>query len=147
MRQLARMIGPLCLAALLAVAAGAEEAPAPPRPRPCADDIARFCKDIAPGKGRVRVCLDAHTTDLSAACRASLDAKIQIPGHVMGCKDELRRYCKGVRFGGGRLLGCLEAHRSDLTATCKASLPPPRVPPPPRRRQPTFTPSPDYPST
>lgn len=36
---------------------------------PCAEDAAKFCKDVKPGEGRVKACLAEHEKDLSQACR------------------------------------------------------------------------------
>ncbi len=36
---------------------------------PCADDAAKFCKDVKPGEGRVAACLKEHEKELSQACR------------------------------------------------------------------------------
>jgi len=36
---------------------------------PCAEDAAKFCKDVKPGEGRVAACLKEHEKDLSQACR------------------------------------------------------------------------------
>jgi len=36
---------------------------------PCAEDAAKFCKDVKPGEGRVLACLKEHEKELSQACR------------------------------------------------------------------------------
>ncbi len=36
---------------------------------PCAADTEKFCKDVKPGEGRVKACLQEHEKDLSQACR------------------------------------------------------------------------------
>ncbi len=38
----------------------------------CAQDQARFCKDVQPGEGRVVACLRKHEAELSVACKAHL---------------------------------------------------------------------------
>jgi hypothetical protein len=38
----------------------------------CHDDIARLCKDVPPGDGRVRECLRAHKDELSEGCRTAI---------------------------------------------------------------------------
>lgn len=35
----------------------------------CAEDVAKFCKDVKPGEGRVAACLKEHEKNLSKACR------------------------------------------------------------------------------
>jgi len=60
----------------------ADEAPAD-RPPPsketllhlrkfCEADAKRLCPDVKPGGGRILHCLEAHTPDLSAACREAI---------------------------------------------------------------------------
>lgn len=36
---------------------------------PCAADVAKFCKDVKPGEGRIAACLKEHEKDLSQACK------------------------------------------------------------------------------
>ena len=36
----------------------------------CKPDVEKFCSDVQPGHGRVRVCLRAHEAELSDACKA-----------------------------------------------------------------------------
>lgn len=41
--------------------------------RACRADVARVCKGIQPGQGRVLACLREHREALSEACRAQID--------------------------------------------------------------------------
>ncbi|HZG27622.1 Cysteine rich repeat-containing protein [Ensifer adhaerens] len=34
----------------------------------CSADIAKFCNDVEPGKGRIMMCLKAHEADVSKKC-------------------------------------------------------------------------------
>ena len=36
--------------------------------RACAGDIERLCAGVPPGEGRIKACIKAHITELSAAC-------------------------------------------------------------------------------
>jgi len=38
----------------------------------CQDDAAKFCTNVAPGRGRVAVCLHEHAAELSEPCKAQL---------------------------------------------------------------------------
>ena len=40
---------------------------------PCADDIAKYCKDMKPGDGRIAGCLKENEKQLSSACRSSIE--------------------------------------------------------------------------
>jgi Cysteine rich repeat len=41
----------------------------------CKDERIKFCKDIVTAKGDIIDCLKQHETELSEACKASLDAR------------------------------------------------------------------------
>jgi hypothetical protein len=41
-------------------------------PGPCADDVAKFCKDVNPGGGAIIKCLKEHEAELSDECKAQL---------------------------------------------------------------------------
>ena len=53
----------LVLAALPARATEAEKIA-----RACAGDIDRLCAGVPPGEGRIKACMKAHVTELSAPC-------------------------------------------------------------------------------
>ena len=36
--------------------------------RACAGDIERLCRGVPPGEGRIKACIKAHITELSAPC-------------------------------------------------------------------------------
>jgi len=60
---------PLVLGILLC--AGAADAKG--KRHPCHADRQKFCKDIKPGEGRIRACLNEHQADLSAKCKAGIE--------------------------------------------------------------------------
>jgi hypothetical protein len=60
-------------AALLLIAplAGAQQPPAPSKmeiARACAGDVERLCPGVPPGEGRIKACIKAHISQLSAPC-------------------------------------------------------------------------------
>ncbi len=66
---------------------------------PCAEDAAKFCKNVKPGEGRVAACLKEHEKDLSQACRDR---------RVLAAERKANRggkaWEKGSRGGGGTCL-------------------------------------------
>lgn len=39
---------------------------------PCKADIAKFCKDVEKGEGRIINCLKDHSDELSSACKSKI---------------------------------------------------------------------------
>jgi Cysteine rich repeat len=76
--MIARFTAPAFLAGfVLASTAAFAQAPAAPPAmqaveKACADEIAKFCKDVQPGGGRIGQCLKAHKADLSMDCKMTL---------------------------------------------------------------------------
>lgn len=38
----------------------------------CHDDVERLCRDVKPGHGQIRQCLEAHQAELSTGCQAAI---------------------------------------------------------------------------
>ena len=101
----------------------------------CRSDIQKFCKDVKPGGGRMRECLKSHEAELSAECRAHLQAgpgaAKQRPkaggraggGFMAACREDVDKFCKDTQPGQGRVQECLRSHESELSEACKAQLP------------------------
>lgn len=63
-----RLFG-LALCSSLMLAAGPSSAQdAMTIARACAGDIERLCAGVPPGEGRIKACIKAHITELSAPC-------------------------------------------------------------------------------
>ncbi|HYA87112.1 MAG TPA: cysteine rich repeat-containing protein [Nitrospirota bacterium] len=84
----------------------------------CADDLAKYCKDVQPGQGRIIKCMEEHENDLSSGCRAKR-AKME-RNHP--CADDAIRYCSNIQPGEGRILQCLKENESELTPQCKTRI-------------------------
>jgi len=113
----------LLVGSIAVLAAGLAFA-APPKDRPCRDDLRRFCSGVESGHDRPTGCLRAHWSELSDRCREA-----QLPrasaGQLKGCEDDRLRFCHGVKLGGGRLRECFAEHVNELSAGCRAVMVPP----------------------
>lgn len=111
------IIAMLCLSLLAGTGVFAQNA------GPCADDVAKFCKDVKPGGGGMAKCLKEHANELSPGCKESIaEMKKKVQDFSQVCKDDMVKFCKGVRPGGGRILQCLKEHEAELSPECKAKM-------------------------
>ena len=91
--------------------------------KPCADDAAKLCKEIAPGEGRVAKCMKEHEQELSPACKANISKfKENVREFAEACKEDIQKSCQGMKPGGGWILRCLKEHEATLTAACKQAM-------------------------
>jgi arylsulfatase A-like enzyme len=92
----------------------------------CKKEITTYCKDVAPGEGRVLTCLSAQVGKLSGRCEfavhdasGQLERVKEVVGRVANeCRDDLKAFCSDVKPGQGRLLGCLESNKAKISERC-----------------------------
>jgi hypothetical protein len=84
----------------------------------CKAEIAKVCKDVKAGGGRIISCLRKNDASLSDACRAYVNTASQ----YMACLDDAAQLCPGMEPASGRVLECLRANESDLSMECEAEL-------------------------
>ncbi len=85
---------------------------------PCRVEMDKFCKDVPAGEGRVLKCLQAHSAELSDACRAYVNTAAQ----YVVCLDDIMRLCPKTQPGGARGMKCLRTHQGQLSDECKREL-------------------------
>jgi hypothetical protein len=89
----------------------------------CAGDVAKFCKDVAPGHGRIAVCLNEHPNDLAPACKKMVDQVMPLMNAPMeahsDCASDVQKLCSDVPAGSGRVGFCLGEHSAELSPACK----------------------------
>ena len=91
---------------------------------PCAEDAAKYCKDVQPGRGRMAQCLNEHENELSAVCKEHIaQMKQRGRGIHEACQDDAQKLCKDVQPGGGGIYRCLKEHESELSPACREKLP------------------------
>src|SRR5512139_3334577 len=103
---------------LLCVSRG-EETYAAGEELPCAEEIAKYCKEVKPGGGRILNCLNEHQKELSVSCREKLEeSKKRLLEAQRACTGDMEKFCKDVQPGGGRILKCLREHTQELSSAC-----------------------------
>ncbi|QJD29166.1 cysteine rich repeat-containing protein [Methylococcus geothermalis] len=115
-------LGRLKYVALLIVLASAWANPgnAAPHPLPCSDEIAKYCKNLRIGGGRIQNCLKEHKAQLSPACQSGLEASLARHREIQAaCGADVERLCKDVRPGKGRVANCLKEHHRQVSSACK----------------------------
>lgn len=90
---------------------------------PCAEEIAKYCKDVKPGGGRIIDCLNEHQKDLSVSCEKKLEeSKKRLMKAQQACTGDMEKFCKDVQPGGGRILKCLREHTQELSPACRQEI-------------------------
>ena len=112
------VVSALLVILLLAATSRAEK-----KTGPCADDVAKFCKDTQPGEGRMAKCLREHEKDLLPDCKERITAAKQARQEFRkACENDAMHFCKDMKPGGGRIHNCLREHESALTPDCMAMM-------------------------
>src|SRR5512139_854407 len=89
----------------------------------CAEDIARHCRGLKPGGGRIINCLKDHEAELSADCRAKIEeVRSMISRIEKNCSAEIGKHCSGIEPGGGRIARCLKEKEHEISDACRETL-------------------------
>jgi len=92
----------------------------PPGSFACMEEIEKYCKEIAPGKGRLLACLDENRSNLSPVCLGKVDqTKARLLEARQLCAADIDRFCPGIEPGEGRLLKCLKEKLNLLAPSCR----------------------------
>jgi len=94
---------------------------------PCAAEVERVCPGARPGTLRATVCLREKEEEVSAECRAKVDADSEWARAMLyqfnrDCRSDMRELCSSVERGAGRMLECLDDHLPELAGSCQAHL-------------------------
>lgn len=118
------IVAAIALAALPGAAAPGEEGQGRgPGRGPCAEDVAKLCKEVQHGGGRMMDCLKEHENELSSACKQHVAEMQEKGGRGRGaCRDDVSKFCKDVQPGGGRIMECLKEHQNELSPECKSRM-------------------------
>lgn len=114
--KMAMLAGVFCLSMVSGVSAESNA-------KPCAEDVANFCKGVQPGQGRLAQCLKEHSNELSPACKENIQIKKEkFQDFVQACKADEEKLCNDVKPGAGRIIRCLKQHESELSPECKKKM-------------------------
>jgi hypothetical protein len=90
---------------------------------PCAETVNKYCKDVAPGEGRIMKCLNDHRDDQSMACKDWLQEQNKSLKELNTvCPEEIFNLCSSVASDGIRLYRCLEGNYFALKSNCREKL-------------------------
>ena len=90
---------------------------------PCERDIAKFCRNIEPGEGRLLKCLKLSEKDLTPPCKKQLTRIEKAVEEVQNaCADDYAIFCSSLLPGQGRIAACLEKNQKILTPKCRKNL-------------------------
>jgi hypothetical protein len=116
-KSIAPVLGALIMVTCFGITAVAQEMNA------CREDVARFCKEVQPGGGRLLKCLKAHESDLSLKCRDSMAERQSKAGEMRdACADDVQRFCLEAGQGGGRIRRCLKENEERLSPKCRDTM-------------------------
>lgn len=96
----------------------------------CGQDIAKHCKAMDLGGGRVQQCLEQNRSQVSPACMATVnnlrallikraEARAAVPRI---CDVDIRRLCAGVQPGDGNLMECFYKAKRNVSAACQRAV-------------------------
>jgi hypothetical protein len=90
---------------------------------PCEKDMAKFCKNVERGEGRIFKCLKLSEKDLTPPCKKQLAHIEKALEEVQeACADDYAIFCSSLLPGQGRIAACLEKNQKILTSKCKKNL-------------------------
>ena len=96
----------------------------------CGSDIAKYCKAVNLGGGRIQACLDQNQAKVSGQCKATivelrslLQKRAAARVYVLkACDVDARRLCPGVQPGDGNLLECFMKAERSASAQCRQAV-------------------------
>jgi hypothetical protein len=94
----------------------------------CRADVAKLCKKIPEGEGRVVSCLTKKRVELTDSCRNALIQTDAAASRAVdkadvqfrkSCGTDVQKFCAEVPSGQGRILDCLGEKQDELSKSCK----------------------------
>ncbi|MSQ60592.1 MAG: hypothetical protein EXR36_13365 [Betaproteobacteria bacterium] len=89
----------------------------------CRTDVAKLCKDVKPGGGRMLQCMKQHESELSAPCKERMaQGKKRAEEFKEACKSDAEKLCKDTPKGLGNVIRCLASHKPELSSSCQQKI-------------------------
>lgn len=85
--------------------------------KPCQADVKKLCPGVKPGHAAILSCLEEKQEQISPACKAEVQAKMQ--SVIDACQGDVDKLCADVPPGEGRILKCLRTNESKVSTACK----------------------------
>ena len=90
---------------------------------PCDETVAKYCKDVTPGGGRIMKCLNDHRDDQSGACRGWLeDQSRSLKELNTACSGDIALLCNFTNPDNFMIYRCLEDNYVSLKSDCRQKL-------------------------
>jgi hypothetical protein len=90
---------------------------------PCAETVAKYCKDVIPGAGRIMQCLNDHRDDQSIACKDWVEEQQKsLDELIAACPEEIAGLCSFDPPDSIRIYRCLENNYIALKLDCRDKL-------------------------
>jgi len=86
----------------------------------CKADFDKLCKGLTTAGGELQKCVKEHEAELSAGCKAAMEAQLDKAFDRHPCAPEINKLCKGLK--GKARAGCVMKNNKEMTEACKARL-------------------------
>src|SRR5690606_4163957 len=87
----------------------------------CGPDVEKFCKGVAPGRGRLLRCLEGHARELSGPCRAVIGMRT-LSSSESACAGDVKKYGAVAKGDRDKVKKCLQWHAAQLSDTGKTAI-------------------------
>ena len=90
---------------------------------PCNETIAKYCKDVIPGGGRIMKCLNDHRDDQSIVCKDWIEEQQKNMQELMAtCPEDIARWCRNTSPDKLSVYFCLLDNYVSLRMDCRSKL-------------------------
>ena len=91
--------------------------------RPCAEDLAKYCRSVSPGSGRLLECYEQNKMNMSKACVSWAEfVKSNARELKDACAKEIESSCKGRTGDPLGMIDCIQSNYIDLSPKCVQEL-------------------------